>query len=426
MKGEQTIKSVCMCVALASGCIAGAVWAERPEVSRAEAALLEQAADIAKTNAAAAVALLDDGRNRKQASAALDYSAGNLWTTLETYDQAMAAYETALQKEPAFDEARIGLGRVLVLAERWADAEEALRVLAQPMDAEEELLLLYGYVLLQLDRVITAESIYRRAVLAGGERPEARYGLARCFMIQERYTECAYVMQELVREAPDESDYWGLLADVWRAADQADKALTALETARRLEAMTPRMYAMLGDLYIQRGHARRAAKAYRAALPGLDANTSLQLSIAEGLVWADELETAEKVLAQYAQAETSPAPRYYKVQAQWAERVGDESAAMAAYADWVEREPTDLQALLGRGDLYYDAGDLGEASMWYERAHSAHARNAEPLTRLARVAIDRSAYEEAVDWLEQALVLSGDAGIERTLQQVRRVLSVAE
>ena len=397
--------------------------AERPSISPREAAALERAAEVAETNTARAVEILDEERRRERSSAALDYSAGNLLTEMERNEEAIAAYREAVEKFPAFDEARLGWGRALAVQEAWEEAERVLRPVAQRHDATEDVLLLYGFVLLELDRVISAESIYRRALIAGGESADAMYGLARCFMEQERYRECAAIMEELVRQRPENATYWALLADVWLAAERPEKALVRLEAAHRLGAASASMLAQLGDLYVHQGQGTDAVRAYDAAWSMRSDDRGLLLRLAEGLLYAGATERVGVLLDQYDDERTV---RYVRVRAQWAEAAGEDEQAREAYREWVQLEPLNERALLALGDLYYDAGDYDMAEIWYERARDAHPQRHEALLRLARVALDREAYDEAANHLERAHVLSGDPEIERSLQQVRRVRDVME
>ncbi len=395
--------------------------AERPPVTRQEAALLTDVAEVAETNLVAAVERLDEARAPDRASAALDYSAGNLRLALEAYSLAIAAYEAALSKWPAFHEARVGLGRAQALAEQWTEAERTLRAPAMRADATEDLLLLYGYVLLSLNRVISAESIYRRAVLAGGESSDALFGLARCFMEQQRYRECAATMEELVQRVPDEGAYWRLLAEVRLAEAQSDAAIVALEAARRLGAATPEMLLMLADLYVYRDAPAVAVALFDEALQAEPDQPDWWLRAAEGLLQAGHPEKADAWLTQYAAAAEERPARYFRARARWAAMMDLPEEARTAYRSWIEQDPVNVHALLGMGDLLYADGDWTGAEIWYERAQRVDEGSTMAWQRLARVALDRGAYDQAEDYLQRAHVVSGDPAIARTLQQVRRL-----
>ena len=397
------------------------LFAERPTVSRQEAALLEEAAALAVTNATAALELIETARADGRGSGALDLSAGHLLMGQESYEAAEQAYRDALEKAPGFVDAQVGLGRALVMLSRWLEAESVLRGPAAAPEATEETLLLHGYLLLELNRLVSAESVYRRAALAGGESTDALFGLARVFLEQSRYGECAAVLTELLQRRPGSSDYWGLLADVRLAQERPGEARVALEAARRLDAATPRMLALLGDLYLHAGRSDEAVSAYTAARAASD-DIDLVLRMVRGLLGAGQAEEAGAMLDQVTDVEPQFATRLAALRAEWAQAMGRDDEAMAAYRAWVELEPTDERALLGLGDLLRVDGDLSGAESWYERARLAHPQRTEPLLRLAQVALDRADYKAAAAHLERAHVLGGDPAVERSLLQVRRLI----
>ena len=397
--------------------------AERPLVSRQEAPLLEEASALAVTNAPAALALIETARAGGRASGVLDLSAGHLLMGQDAYEAAEHAYRAALEKAPDFLEAQVGLGRALLMLSRWQEAEAILRGPAAAPEASEEILLLHGYVLLELNRTVSAESVYRRAALLGGESTDALYGLARVFMGQNRYGECAAVLAELLQRRPDVSDYWGLLADVRLAQERPGDARVALETARRLDAATPRMLALLGDLYLHADRWDEAVPVYAAAREAAPEDIDLGLRMARGLMAMGHFDEAGLMLERYADDASAS---YVALRAEWAQMVDRGEEALAAYRAWVSLAPIDERALLGLGDLLHATGDLGAAETWYERARLAHPQRTGPLLRLAQVALDRAEYDTAALHLERAHVLGGDAAVLRTLDQVRRLREAGE
>lgn len=398
----------------------------RPSVSRQEADLLERAVAVAETNLLLAVEWLDEARTRTGSSAALDYSAGNLHARREAYAQAERAYRDALEKKPGFFDAQLGLGRVLSFQGKWEAAEKILRRLAQDGNATEPILLLYAHVLLESGRVLSAESVYRQALLAGGESPDALYGMARCFLMQERYRECEAVMRELVQLRPGNQAFWTLLADVQRASGKDEAASVTLETSRRLGVASPAMLILLGELYVHQGALTQATEVFSEALERDPSRLELSLRIAEGWVSSGELERAGALLDSYAVRAEILEATYHRVRAQWAERSGRTDVARAAYLKWIALDPLDEQALLALGDLLYDEGEAGEAELWYQRTRNAHPERPAAWLRLARIALDREQYAEAEKLLERAQVLNGDASIGRTLQQIRRLHALSE
>ncbi len=406
--------------------IAASAVAERPAISPQEATLLEEASGIAATNEIAALELIESARGRGRAAAPVDYSAANLLAALGRYEEAEQAYRIALDKAPNFAQAQIGLARVLALLGRWAEAEALLRSRVAKEDVPVEHLLLYGNVLLEMNRTVSAETIFRRAALLDGDSRGALAGLARCFLAQQRWTESAALAEELVTRYPDEASYWRLLADTQLAQGNRQAAVIALEGAWRMGAADASVLLLLGELHVAADRADEAARVLNAATEKVAERPEDWLRLAESLVWAGLLEQVEDLLRRYA-AEVDERPtRYFRTQARLAEQRDDAEAVREAYANWVRHDPVNREALLALGDWHAEREEWHRAETWYERSAQAHANDAAPWSRLARSALAREAYAQAESHLTRAHVLGGEESVERLLQQVRRLRALQD
>lgn len=395
---------------------------ERPAITRQEAELLEQVGVIAETNQAAAVSMLQEAQERPRASAALDYSAGNLLLSLGEFVAAQAAYETALEKHPDFLDARLGLTRSLVVQELWQEADTVARPLATTADASLDVLLMYGYILVAQERFVSAETVYRRAMLLAPDTQDAVMGLAQAFLGQQRYSEAGSLLREWVQRSPADVSVWQLLAEVEWTAGREDAALTVLETARRLVPLSVPMVRMLGDLYQSRGMSAAAVWVYESVDTDWADEPAIVLRWVEALLALDRVaEAGERLDLVEGLNQTA---RYHEVRMRWAQSVDEPEAVREALQRWIELDPTNESALLAMGDAEAEGGDLEAASLWFDRARLAHSQSPAPLMRLARLALDRERFAEAARWLEQAHVLTGDPQIERSLQQVRRLADI--
>ncbi len=400
--------------------------AERPAITRQEAALLEQAAEVAMTNNIAALTLIQAARERDRVSAPVDYSAANLMAALGQYEESEQAYRAALEKAPDFDEAQLGLARVLALQERWAEAERMLRRQATATDASLAHLLLYGHVLMELNRSVSAETVFRRAALMDGDSRDALAGLARCFLAQQRWAECAALAEELVALYPGDGSYWRLLADARLAQGDRSAAVVALESAWRVGAADVAALILLGELHVAANRPIEAARVLEQAEQEAQRQPGHWLRLAEALVWADRLEQADEWLSRYAEQDVEPPTAYFRTRARLAERAEDADGVRKAYEAWIRRDPVNREALLALGDWHAGREEWAQADAWYERAAQAHADEAGPWARLARTALAREDYASAESHLIRAHVLGGGEDVERALQQVRRLRALQD
>jgi cytochrome c-type biogenesis protein CcmH/NrfG len=413
-------------------CVAGATEPAdpfEPVVSRREAGVLQEAMYLSTNSLEAAIARLREA-DREDASAALDFTLGNLYVQTNRLEDAEAAYRAAIEKHPRFRAALNNLGRVLLMQDRPDAAAEMFAGLLRDGQADAESLLLLGHAYDLGGKSLSAEGAFRQALLLAPDSGDARRGLARALLAQGRLTECAALLGELVREQPGASELWNLLAGASVERGRNDDAIVALETARRLDAATPSMLATLGDLYINAGRPADAMIAYRAAFAAVDADAARRLRAVEALQALGEFDGARELLGDLrgeadSQVQALPAGQQHALrrleaaQARLEGRIDDaRRLTEAVLAD----NPLDGDALLMLGELYREAGSVEEAVMTFERAARLSGFEARGLVRQAQAEIERGRYAVAVELLERAQAFDPKPHVARYLEQVRRLV----
>ncbi|MDA0577413.1 MAG: tetratricopeptide repeat protein [Verrucomicrobia bacterium] len=400
-----------------------------PSVTRQEAELLEQAMTLAEKDVTAAITQLQT-ENRVAASPALDYALGNLYVQTNRLTDAEAAYREALRKLPRFRAARNNLARLYLMQERPAAAISAFAELVRDGQGDAETFLLYGHACTLENRLLSAETAYRQALLLQPDGVEARRGLARCLIDQQRYAESSPLVSELLSLAPDDAELWSLQANIHLTQERPTDAVASLETARRLQAVTPDMLATLGDLYLNLAQPADAVAAYTQAFAITNAPVTRQLRAAEGLIQIGEWQAAENLLDQLdarmqrgrhvlTSAEDQQRTR---LRADAAYRAGRPDEARTALRELLQRDPLDGAALLTLGDLDRESGRLEEARLSYERAARIRGFEARALVRQAQVEVDRERYAAAVELLQAAQAFEDQPHVARYLDQVRRLV----
>ena len=168
----------------------------------------------------------------------------------------------------------------------------------------------------------------------------------------------------------------------------------------------------------------RGGQEVARGLDGTDAGPEGWLRMAGILLAAERGDEAAAWLDRYGNEVKEPGATYFRLRAEWGDLTGQEAEARAAREAWARLEPTNERVLLALGDAALREGKAAAAELWFDRARLANPGRVEPLLRLARLALDKEEYDTAIRHLEQALVLRGDPAIERTLQQVRRLVEL--
>ncbi len=178
-----------------------------------------------------------------------------------------------------------------------------------------------------------------------------------------------------------------------KSEDVAERLINEYETRLRTEPKNIKLLRSLAELYTQKNEFDRALGYYdqiKASEVGGDA--SLDRSIAETV--------GRKYDFQISQLD-STAPDYAeKVAALQAEK---QAYQVAECQKRVERFPTDLQIRFEMGQLYFQAGKIGEAIQEFQKAQGNPHRHVAALNYLAQCFAKRRMYELATRTLQNAL-----------------------
>ncbi|NWF35958.1 PA2778 family cysteine peptidase [Mariprofundus sp. KV] len=104
------------------------------------------------------------------------------------------------------------------------------------------------------------------------------------------------------------------------------------------------------------------------------------------------------------------------------EQEGKADAALKAYEAAAKRWPDSLAAWMGLGNMRYARMDLDGAAAAFSHAAKIHPNAAEQLNNLAQVRLEQGQYDAAMQIIEQAVQLDGDAQLyQQTRSEVLRI-----
>jgi len=399
-----------------------------PPVSRAEADLLSRVQDLAATDEAEAAAALQR-EITEVSSAALSFTLGNLYYAMEAWPRAVQAYETAIGQWPEYRAAVTNLAQVHLLTGEGGRAVEVLAAyLEQGRDRAPGLHLLLGQAHGTGEDWVPAESAFRQVLMLRPRDREARVGLTRALLGQERHKEAAALVAALLAEDPSQGEWWALRANLHLAENRQDQAITALESARLLGVATVEMLALLGDLYLNRGHAGEAARVYEQAHATDVLTGERMLRMAEGFLHQGESGEAARWMARAETAfeEGEGTVDLLRLRAEMARREGRMEEALGFYTELLAREPLNGRALLALADVQRVLRQPDEAALLCRRAARVEGYETRALTLLARIEVDRGRYTAAIQALEQALEQEDRRETRDYLDHIRRLAALHE
>ncbi len=395
-----------------------------PEVSAAEAALLERVRALADP-AAAAAAL--EKQIKPQSSPALWFALGVFRYRAGDSARAARAFRRALAAKPDFYRARLNLARILVRRNALPQAIQQLRLLLdQNGPAAGDVWALLAYALAAAGHSVAAESAYRQALVYRPGDPALRLGLIRCLLLEHQYPEARTLLRRQIAQNPGRRQAWSTLAGIDFAVKDMHQALIDLETIRRLGLAGPQQLATLGDLYLDQGLPDEGLRAYQQAAALENPPVTRLLQAAAAFLDLGKPEAARKLLdrlAHTARLESAQTTRLLFLRGRIAAARGDRAAAKRDWEQVLEQDPLFAGALFALADLEYRQGNLDRADMLYQRAARLPGKKVRALLGRTRIAVEREHYEQAVQFLEQAVHLDPQPALQQYLGQVRRILA---
>lgn len=334
----------------------------------------------------AALALAEQSGN-VQLQAWLLNSLGNVYADLRQYEQAIAAYQRALQTGGLPDKgAKVynNLGNVyrdLGQYER-AIAEYQRAVELDPKDVTPHNSL--GNVYRDQGRYEEAIAAYRRAIELAPKDATPHNGLGNVYRDQGRYEEAIAAYQRAIELDPKYDPPHNGLGNVYYQQDRYEEAIAACQRAIELNPNFAGYHDNLGKVYRDLRQHEQAIAAYQRAIE-LDPNLAAPRN-GLGTVYAD-LGQYEQAIAEYQRAiELDPnlaAPHnglgnvYY--QQGWHEK------AIAEYEQAIELDPNETGYHGNLGNVYSALGQPEQAIAEYERAIELDPTRAAPYVGLAGV-----------------------------------------
>ncbi|MEX2606271.1 MAG: tetratricopeptide repeat protein [Kiritimatiellia bacterium] len=400
----------------------------RPTVNRRESEWIQEAQQKGADDLEQAIAGLKE-RDLSTASAAVDFTLGNLYFQSENHEQAAAAYEKALEKFPAFRNAKINLGRIYLILEREAEAIRLYQELVRDGVADAETYLLLGHALMMESFPVSAENAYRQALLLDQNLREAKRGLLSTLMSQERHREGLSLAKELLILEPGQREYWAARANAQLALGETAEAASGLEQARRLGSVDADMLATLGELYLQQQAPAEAAARFEEAFEMGEDRLQRRERAITGFLQTGAAEEAERLLEGFKTRldRLSPAEKpewelsYLRLRSRVDLEKGDLEEALRKGQRILETDPLDGGTLLMLAGIYEEQGDLEQAVSYCERAARIQGFEADAFIRQALIEAGRQRVERAVQLLERAQTYQENAAVARYLRQLRRM-----
>lgn len=401
-----------------------------PSITVAEKAIFDQIVPLLGSNPAAAIPLLQAAAT-PEASAAMDFTLGNVLFEVGRLEEAVVSYQRALRKFPGFLRVYQFLGKLEVRRGNFAAAMPHFVRTLELGGGNGDIYGLMGYCHLAMENSSSALVAYRQALLYQPDSLDWKRGLAQALFSAGQAREAVGVLDELIKARPDEAELWLYQANAFLTLGEMDAVAANWEAVRRLDKATPEMLAQLGDLYMNEGLPDLAFARYESALAAsAGTGAKVPLRIAEILVTRGERDRAETYLAALRERFRGRLSEAEELQVlalsgSLAEARGDLEGAERAFLSIVERDPVNGPALLSLGMLYAGQQKYVEAAMRFEAAALIRGTAADALLRHGEMKVQQGRFRDGLPLLRQALQLRPSDSVRRYVEQVERAAEIA-
>ena len=265
--------------------------------------------------------------------------------------EAIAHFRTALELNPRSTEHSYNLALALLHDGR---AGEALAVLDKYPAAGADQFALRGAVLNALGRTPEAADALRRAVALDANNPDSLYDLALTLLKVDASAEAAALLDRGRRRFPRVAKLHAAAGMVAYLHGKNTEAVSAYETAVRLEPGGADLFAALGDVYDATGDLARAESAYRKSL-SLASVAAVHVKLGRNLMKLQRPREAETAFAAALQRDATQAEAHFQL-GKLASARGEHNAAISHFQQAVAATPSLKEAWYQLGVSYRRMG----------------------------------------------------------------------
>jgi tetratricopeptide (TPR) repeat protein len=394
------------------------VASPEPTVNRDEQESMRAALDLMTAgDVDGAIETLEKFRN-DDSSAMLEFTLANFHFGQARFETASEAYERAVTGAPGFRRAWMQLGLARVQQGRFEEARAALARAMSLGAADAVTSGLVAFANANLGDPLVAEEAYRQAVLLDPKTLDWKRGLVLTFFTGGRYAEAAALLGRLVREDPDNPDWWMFQANAFLGMQRPADAARNFEVVRGLGAATPESLSMLGNIYVNDGLPMIAVERYLEAISSSsEPDPKAVFQAADLMLRRNELAEATALVEGVRACcfdgfDAERRKSLLKLEAKIAGRRQDAVAEAAVLEQLVEIDPADGESMILLGEYHARQPDgLETAFGWFEKAAAIPETSAKALLQHGQTLVRAGRLDEAVPYLDRSLAIEDRAAV---------------
>ena len=339
-------------------------------------------------------------------SPAMLHLKGQVYFTLEQYDEAERVFKVALMRMPEFVRAHGDLAKVYLVKNDYKNARLHLAKAVSLGEQSPEVYGQLGFLNMELHSAHSAISMYQNALALDPTNFQWQQGLLASLSKAGFYDAATSLLDDMLRSNSENIDLWLNKAFIHSRQEQPLKALSSLETAIALGSDEASTYLSSAQLHLELKSNQRAVELFSKYMNKSEFEMATLYEVIQWLgqkqQWRDAqamLKAFDKTSPKLSTAELS----HYSVQKAYvAAGLKNYAQAKKLYEQALASDPTNVNAILAAANFYYTRKDYVEAEVLYTRAGSFESAEKKALLGRAQIHIELKDYESALNLMRIA------------------------
>ncbi len=401
-----------------------------PELLQSDIRLLKYIEPLVQENTSEAIDYLLPKMD-EDSTAAINFTLAQLYFQNGEPDKSIPYYERAIQLFPDFMRAHRGLGIAYIQNEDLEENEKCelgMPFLLKAMELGQPGGLVHGfmgYCHLVTGNYSSAVTTFKMARAFQPNNIDWKIGEAKALLASGDYLYASLLLDELIRQFPQNIDLLLLQANSYAALNQPQEAIVNYRYIGYLNQSKESDLVQLGDLYLIENIPVRATESYISALKIHDSvNIERFIEPYYLLLENGNLEEASTLLNEVKLTFGTEIEAYESVvllaDAELNFQREDLAIALGQLREILSDDPLNGRALFLLGRVYNELGDFERAELYYDRAARDDGFAYNAIVNHARMAANNQKFQKALELLLEANEIEPSLSLQKNIDILKR------
>ena len=333
-------------------------------------------------------------------SAARHLLAAQLLSINGDYDAAIRSYQAAIKQMPHLTRAHAGIGTLYLLMQRYEPARQSLSKAVSLGVNDAETFAQLGYLNHKLSNPWSAITAYQQALMLEPDNAQSQQGLLAVLIASGQVSSASALISEMLKKDPASVALWQQRANLALQTQNAERALSSLETSIRLGDDNPQNRLAAALLHMRQENFDRASQLLKRNIDDSEIDPASLYPLVIWMIRQNAIDHANSLINAI-RGSVLTVPRRQQsliseMQGRLATAKNDSTRAVAFLSKAIDLDPANGDALVELARLHLSRAEFAQASLMFERAEMIGGHVKSAMLGRAQVAIETRDYAEAL------------------------------